>query len=26
MWERAHGPRTGMADPADDIDTGGIAD
>ncbi|MCY1075025.1 membrane dipeptidase [Archangium lansingense] len=25
MWERANGPRTGMADPASDIDTSGIA-
>jgi len=24
MWERASGPRTGMADPANDIDTSGI--
>jgi microsomal dipeptidase-like Zn-dependent dipeptidase len=25
MWERASGARTGMADPANDIDTGGVA-
>ncbi|HEU4405814.1 MAG TPA: membrane dipeptidase [Polyangiaceae bacterium] len=25
MWERAAGPRSGPADPADDVDTGGVA-
>ncbi|EPX58886.1 peptidase, M19 family [Cystobacter fuscus DSM 2262] len=25
MWERANGPRTGMADAANDIDTSGVA-
>ncbi|MGK4003233.1 membrane dipeptidase [Sorangium sp. So ce1036] len=25
MWERAEGPRSGMADPATDLDEGGIA-
>lgn len=25
MWERASGPRAGMADPAEDLDTGGVA-
>jgi hypothetical protein len=25
MWERASGPRAGMADPAEDLDAGGVA-